>query len=514
MKKYFWIILSFVLLSALFVRFTEILAVRDFWYDEAFTGILLRAPFAEMNDMIFRDVHPPLYYWLAKPWATVFGYTPFAIRLLSLLFGMLTIISAFWIGRKMFNVRAGILTATFLAFSPFAIVYSQEARMYSLFGFLMLWAVWFFYKALKKERMIYWVFFGVFAGLSYYTHYLSLFFFIMFYVAYVIYQKKFNGKKLDPRTLKNPKDRRKKQFTLAERLNNFAFIGGSGFWVAVGVIFLFFLSWIRIFFGHMMKGNLGWIDPTHLSNIPETLQIFFFGHPPGTGGTPWSNEFAIFFDGTSAGLLILAIFLIVVTVAWMKGVKRKEIIILTVMSLGTLLFLIVLSHFNIKLYVARYFMPATVLFFLLFAGILTTTFSKRKSVWLITVFVYVGMILMLKPVTYSSTWTEVWNLKSLGVITDNHIIVTNGPFEYTSAKYYFGEEKVRFYNPGNPTEDFSGWVVVGNKNRIDNVSEIKKNPNFVIVDRNCDWEGLDLTEVRRLSNASVCKIGKMKEVGW
>ena len=508
MKKYFWIILSCILLSSIFVRFTEIMVLRDFWYDEAFTGILLRAPFLEMNDMIFRDVHPPLFYWLAKSWAMIFGYTPLAIRSFSLFFGFLTVLSVFWIGRKMFNVRAGLLAATLMAFSPFAIVYSQEARMYSLFGFFMLWAVWFFYRALKKERAIQWVLFGVFAGLSFYTHYLALFFFVMFYVAYVIYQKKFNNLTLDPRTLANPKDKRKKQRTLSERLNNFAFIGNGGFWLGVGIIFLFFISWIRIFWIHMMKGNLGWIEPTHLSDIPKTLQIFFFGHPPGTGGTPWSNEFSAFFDGRSAGLLIFSIFLIVVTVAWVKKIKQKEVLVLTTLSLGTLLFLIVLSHFNIKLYVARYFMPATVLFFLLFAGVLTSTFSKKKSVWLVSIVIYVGMLMMLKPFDYSTTWTEVWNLKSRGVISENHLIVANGPFEYTTARYYFGEDKVRFYNPGNPTEDFSGWVVVGNENRIETVSEIADNPNFLIVDKDCNWEGLELIEVEKLRNASICKVKK------
>lgn len=152
----------------------------------------------------------------------------------------------------MFNERAGLLAALITTVSPFAIQYSQEARMYSLFGFLMIWSFYFFYKALKKNQTKDWIYWGIFGGLAFYTHYLSLFFFIIFYLAAVFYDFKFN----------------KASFAKAILLT-------KRFWIGTGTIFLFFLSWMPWFIPHMMKGNLGWIGVSYLSDIPKTLQIFF-----------------------------------------------------------------------------------------------------------------------------------------------------------------------------------------------------------------------------------------------
>ena len=67
------VFIALIVVVAVWLRFSPIIWERDMWYDEAFTGILLKAPFGEMNQMIFDDVHPPLYYWLAKPWSAMFS---------------------------------------------------------------------------------------------------------------------------------------------------------------------------------------------------------------------------------------------------------------------------------------------------------------------------------------------------------------------------------------------------------------------------------------------------------
>lgn len=494
-KKYGLAALGLIVFAGIFFRLTPIMWERDLWYDEAFTGILLKAPFAEMNQMIFDDVHPPLYYWLAKPWAALFDYSPFGIRSHSLIFGIATIISGYWIAAKMFkNQRAGLLAAALLAFSPFAIEYSQEARMYSLFGFLFLWSVWFFYQALENNRTRDWVLWGVFGGLSFYSHYLSLFFFVLFCAAFVAFQRIF-----------------KKSQGIK------AFLGSKGFWLGTGVIFLFFASWLKIFIPHMLKGNLGWIGVSYLSDIPKTLQIFFFGHPPGAGGVPSPNEFHYvsvgknvihevpLFDQYSAGLLILLLIVFAGGFLWAKKKKQKEILVLSMMSLGTLIFLIFLSFLNIKLYVSRYFMPAAVLIFILFSGLAITVF-KSKLAWIWVLLVYVGMLLLLQSPGYAKGWTLVAE-DSSEVVGDKTIVVGD-PFSYTSARYYFGENRVRYFNKANPQEDFSGWVVVGNKNRIVDPQELENMRNAVVVDKNCDWTefGLELEEISKAGELSVCRI--------
>ncbi len=479
-KTIIGLFITTIILTGLILRLGPVLEQRDFWYDEAFTGILIKQPWSEMNQMIFADVHPPLYYWLVKPWASIFNYSSFGIRFFSTFMGVLTIFSVYWIGKRMFNERSGLLAALITAVSPFAIQYSQEARMYSLFGLLMIWATWFFYRGLKFNERRDWILWGIFGGLAFYTHYLSLFFFIVFFWTAVFYEYNFH----------------KKDF-------HKAILGTKKFWIGTGVISLFFVGWLPYFIPHMMKGNLGWIGVSYLSDVPKALQIFLFGHPLGAGGVPVANEFQYFFDGSSAGLLILVITIILLVIAWKKKIKREEFFILSTLSFGTLIFLIILSHFNLKLYVSRYFMPAAIMIYLLLAGVIVTMFKKAWT-WLVVFIIFVFLILTLKPITYNSQWYQVGQLIKNNSI-ENSYVITTSPFDYTTMRYYLGLGKLKYHHKANPTEDFSGWVVVGNENRLQTLAEIKALKNFIIIDRTCDWEGLDLIEVASFRDLKICK---------
>ena len=472
--------ITVIVLAGLVLRMGPVMEQRDYWYDEAFTGILVKDSWSNMNQLIFADVHPPLYYWLAKPWASIFSYSSSGIRSFSLLMGVLTIFSIYWIGRRMFNERAGLLAALITAVSPFAIQYSQEARMYSLFGFFMIWATWFFYRALKFEEWKDWILWGIFGGLAFYTHYLSLFFFLVFYGTAVFYENKFHKNVLTKAIWVNRK-----------------------FWSGTGVIFLFFLTWLPYFIPHMMKGNLGWIGVSYLSDIPKTLQIFLFGHPLGAGGVPSANEFKYFFDSSSAGLLVLVGLVILLTLSWKKRIKREEFSILSILSLGTLILLIVLSHFNLKLYVSRYFMPAALMIYLLFSGIITTMFKQAYS-WLVFFVVFLLLILGLKPITFNSHWYQISRFIS-NELTSQDYVITTSPFDYTTMRYYMGTSHLKYYNKANPDEDFSGWVVVGNENRIQSIEGIKALKNFVVIDTDCDWDGLKLKEIASFEEFKICR---------
>ncbi len=469
-----------IILVGLVFRMGPVLEERDYWYDEAFTGILIKDSWKNMNQMIFDDVHPPLYYWLVKPWAAMFDYSSFGIRFFSLVMGLLTIFSVYWIGRKMFDERTGLLAALITAVSPFAIQYSQEARMYALFGLLMIWATWFFYRALKFNNWKDWILWGVFGGLAYLSHYLSLFFFLVFFATAVFYEYKFN------------KIIFRKAIFLTKK-----------FWVGTGVIFLFFLSWMPYFIPHMLKGNLGWIGVSYLSDLPKTLQIFLFGHPLGAGGVPDANPFKLFFDHSSAGLLVLVGIIILLVLAWKKKIKREEFSILTILSIGTLVFLIVLSHFNLKLYVSRYFMPAAVMIYLLIAG-MTVMMFRRASSWLIFFVGFLFLILMLKPIEYKSQWYEAHQFVK-NEIDSKAYIVTTSPFDYTTMRYYMGLGKLKYYNKANPSEDFSKWVVVGNENQLISLDQISELKNYVVIDWTCDWGNFELREVVDFKGLKVCK---------
>lgn len=115
----------FILLLASVLRLFH-LGKRDFWYDEAFTGIAVKEKFSDMMSMIIQDVHPPLYYISAKIFSSFFGYSVFGIRMYSAIFGVLGVWAVYLFAKELFNKKAALWASLITAISPFAIQYSQH----------------------------------------------------------------------------------------------------------------------------------------------------------------------------------------------------------------------------------------------------------------------------------------------------------------------------------------------------------------------------------------------------
>ena len=93
----------------------------------------------------------PLYSLVMRFWIALTGYSPFALRYSSLLFGLLAIPLAFVMGRRLAGTAAGLATAALVALSPHLVWYSQEAKMYALVLFLSLLALYSFRRALVSS---------------------------------------------------------------------------------------------------------------------------------------------------------------------------------------------------------------------------------------------------------------------------------------------------------------------------------------------------------------------------
>lgn len=148
---------------------------KGFWLDEAITVEQANLTFAEVYLAQIGNVHPPLFHLLMHSWMSVFGLSEVAVRSFSLAVGAATIPVAYWAGRSFYDRRTGLVAALLVTFSPFAIWYSQEARMYALmmfFGFLGLALL---LVAIRRNRWGWWAAYGLvtFAGL--FTHYFYAF---------------------------------------------------------------------------------------------------------------------------------------------------------------------------------------------------------------------------------------------------------------------------------------------------------------------------------------------------
>jgi mannosyltransferase len=175
-------------LLALVVRLWA-LDARSLWYDEAFAVL-----FAEkgLDAMLYgtltpvdggaADIHPLLYYTTLNGWMAVFGQSAFAVRLWSVVTGVLTVPLVYIVARRLFDAPTAAGAALVLALAPFHVQYAQETRMYSLLGLLLAAATYCYIRMIvqppptARARVLWTAAFGVLAAAAMYTQQLAAFY--------------------------------------------------------------------------------------------------------------------------------------------------------------------------------------------------------------------------------------------------------------------------------------------------------------------------------------------------
>jgi uncharacterized membrane protein len=110
------------------------LTFQSLWLDELFSVIFSRsgATVAEIVEVYLNDVHPLIYPLLLHFWMIALGDSEYSARLLSALLGVMGIVAMYVAGKMLGGVGMGLAAALVTACNPYHIVYSQEARSYSL----------------------------------------------------------------------------------------------------------------------------------------------------------------------------------------------------------------------------------------------------------------------------------------------------------------------------------------------------------------------------------------------
>jgi 4-amino-4-deoxy-L-arabinose transferase-like glycosyltransferase len=151
-------VLSLIVLLGLVLRLYH-LGVESIWQDEGFSIHYAGLSLADIAGQLPQiDLNPPLHIILLHYWMMLFGQSEVVVRLLSALFGAGAIIAIYLVATRLFKRAVGLLSASFLALSPFMVYYSQEARGYSLLVLLTLLSFYFFLRLLEKPTR------GVIAG--------------------------------------------------------------------------------------------------------------------------------------------------------------------------------------------------------------------------------------------------------------------------------------------------------------------------------------------------------------
>lgn len=167
-----WSLVGIILLGAI-LRFAFIKR-HAFWFDEAFSYFVANRPVYSLLRATAADNHPPLYYLLLKLWLAISQEVWF-LRLLSIIFGVLSIYLVYKVCQKLTSPKAAILATVIFALSPLHIYYSVETRMYSLLVLETLTLTWLFLKFTENQKKLTLFLLSSVGILALHTHYYSAF---------------------------------------------------------------------------------------------------------------------------------------------------------------------------------------------------------------------------------------------------------------------------------------------------------------------------------------------------
>lgn len=168
----FYILLLLVALS--FVVRVLYITANPISNDEPFTIFNSQQNLNDLFHLFAHENNPPLHFILLHFWMKLFGTSAFSVRLLSTVFGALTVIPIFKIGNEFFTRKVGIITSLLFCFSTLHIEEAHDARVYTTLVFLVVLSYYFFLKILKDQKDRYSkIAYTITLILMLYSHYIS-----------------------------------------------------------------------------------------------------------------------------------------------------------------------------------------------------------------------------------------------------------------------------------------------------------------------------------------------------
>jgi len=190
-SKYGILFLSFLITVGFYLRYAN-LDNLSFWVDELFTtyaaiGILEHGTPVMPSGMPYtRSI---LNTSLIALSFKIFGIGEFSARIVSVIFGTLTIPLVYLVGAKVANKRVGLLAALLITFSVWQIVWAREARMYAQFQFFYLLTAYLFYSGVDKKNLKTLLFSAVAFICAWFSHVLALTFLPVAVIYTLLYKR-------------------------------------------------------------------------------------------------------------------------------------------------------------------------------------------------------------------------------------------------------------------------------------------------------------------------------------
>ncbi len=421
------------LLIGLVLRLYKITA-SSIWHDEGYTMWILRFNPAEIIARNIRDVHPPGYYLIAKPWVTIFGNSVFSIRFLSLIFSIGIIYLVFLTVKRLFNVRAAFWASLFVALSPFMIRFGQEARMYGVVAFFTTLATYFLVKFIQEKKSITLLWYALSMILAVYSQYYGFFVVISHWIIIAIATPDFF------------------KFKWGKTFKEKYLIWNPWWWVANISILIAYLPWFPKAYKQVTRisGDY-WIKPEWITErtIPNNI-IHFITYTHMDAVFFWNKFFGPLFFWLIIGLLVFSPFWLF----YKYKDKEQKAKLFSVIIFGFLPMLLVFTISKLKtpVYQDRYFPFSAVGLFALW-GIFVSEISNKKVKYLVCGLaisaLLVGNVYMHIDVNHQmKKMTDV--VKSQSLPGDKY--VSGELYTFLDSSYYMGYGNIKFLS--KPVDGF------------------------------------------------------------
>jgi 4-amino-4-deoxy-L-arabinose transferase-like glycosyltransferase len=166
-EKFFILTLAGVTLWGAAIRLVNILAPIS--HDEAYTATV----FSPSLFYAMTNYHAPnnqVLHTILVHFSTVFfGFSTWAVRLPAFLAGILIVPAAYWLGKEMYDRYTGLLAAVLIAWWPIQVVYSDNARGYSMVALLALLAFFLGPVVRREKNLVGWLLIVLLLVLGFYA---------------------------------------------------------------------------------------------------------------------------------------------------------------------------------------------------------------------------------------------------------------------------------------------------------------------------------------------------------
>ena len=399
--------------------------------------------------------HPPLYYLFAEGTAQLTSNKLENLRRLSAYISLLTFPGMYWLCLKLFGSNVyGLVGIGITAISPIYLLYSQEARQYSLWIVVGIFSSAALSNALTRRNRKSWILYSLTLIVGTYSH-LFFFFNILSHASYILLLFIFKDKSL-------------KRNTLSNYLTSLCF-----------AVFCF-LPWMTLFFHKESKAD----DQLKIfGNSFDMLSIFkrFIGSTIRVFFDTGSDEKIVFNIGSILSfflpsLLILTIISYSIFYIVRLAKAHVHLHVLTLIFVSPVIILVADMVTGKTLSQSRYLMPVYLgvqLAVIYFIGNQISQFLRKSAInsvlsklFVISIFsLIIGGMVSCTFISYSSFWWNkgsAQNLSHFAQLIDekNSLLLTDVNFlpRIMSLAYQLGPEVLLQFTPNIVKSNYPGTV--------------------------------------------------------